>query len=102
MSDFLHLKMKKLLDDPEIMIEQLDAFHYMFVAPSQWDHKEREDFFRPIFVQSGLISKNDHEDRLLFLSDLEVIFYYFQRNDYFIKKKSLCVEFPQPNTIIYL
>ncbi|KAI9364785.1 hypothetical protein BD770DRAFT_153605 [Pilaira anomala] len=87
MSDFLHLKMKKLLDDPEIMIDQLDAFHYMFVAPSEWDYKEREDFFRPIFVQSGLISKDDHKDRLLFLSDLEAIFYHFQRNDSFIKKE---------------
>ncbi|MBM6386420.1 MAG: hypothetical protein JSY10_20905 [Paenibacillus sp.] len=39
----------------------------------------RNYIIRPLFIQAGIISKDDHEDRLLFYTDLEATFYYLQR-----------------------
>ncbi|KAI8079241.1 hypothetical protein BDF21DRAFT_37888 [Thamnidium elegans] len=55
--------------------------NYVFVVPSEWEEEIREDLIRPIFISAGLISKEDHKDRLLFLTDLECIFYNSEDSD---------------------
>ncbi|KAI9263651.1 hypothetical protein EDC94DRAFT_85884 [Helicostylum pulchrum] len=69
--------LKKAVSDylPLGMKESIDLFHYAFIVPSEWEEEIREDIIRPIFVQSGLISNEDHQDRLLFFSDIESMFY---------------------------
>lgn len=81
-SDFLQFKMKSLIGHPNVSAKDLDAFHYMFVVPSDWEEDIKEEFLRPIFIQSSLISKDDHRDRLLFFSDLESVFYSLQNQEF--------------------
>ncbi|KAI9343024.1 hypothetical protein BD770DRAFT_476132 [Pilaira anomala] len=78
MSDYIHLLVSSIKGR-----KSLDTLHYLCVVPWEWDHhKIREQLFRPIFIQAGLILETDHNDRLLFLSDTESIFYGVQVNVY--------------------
>ncbi|KAG2235836.1 hypothetical protein INT48_003948 [Thamnidium elegans] len=81
-SDFIRLFVEKLIKDSE-EIKDSDALHYVLVVPSEWEEEIREVLIRPIFVQANLISKDDHQDRLLFCSEIESAYYYL--SDYFIK-----------------
>ncbi|GAA5812783.1 hypothetical protein MFLAVUS_006241 [Mucor flavus] len=74
-SDYLPLAVKNIAEISGSEIESFDLFHYVFIVPSEWEEEMREDIIRPIFVQSGLISNEDHQDRLLFFSDIEFICY---------------------------
>ncbi|GAA5812921.1 hypothetical protein MFLAVUS_006382 [Mucor flavus] len=75
LSDYLPLAVANTIEKNELEIENLDLFHYALIVPSEWEEEMREDIIRPIFVQSGLISNEDHQDRLLFFSDIESIYY---------------------------
>ncbi|GAA5815424.1 hypothetical protein MFLAVUS_008932 [Mucor flavus] len=74
-SDYLPLAVKNTMEKNELEIESFDLFHYAFIVPSEWEEDIRDDLIRPIFVRSGLISNEDHQDRLLFFSDIESICY---------------------------
>ncbi|GAA5815466.1 hypothetical protein MFLAVUS_008978 [Mucor flavus] len=74
-SDYLPRAIKKAMRETKLNIESFDLFHYAFIVPSEWEEEMREDIIRPIFVQSGLISNEDHKDRLLFFSDIESLCY---------------------------
>ncbi|KAI9359873.1 hypothetical protein BD770DRAFT_55094 [Pilaira anomala] len=63
-----------------------DSINYICVVPSMWEYEIREKLLRPIFVKTGLISKTDHKDRLLFLSDIESLFYFTQCHESAMKK----------------
>ncbi|KAI9330115.1 hypothetical protein BD770DRAFT_416613, partial [Pilaira anomala] len=80
-SDFLRLVIHNMVETQKKPIDSFDALHYVCVVPSVWDKKIREELLRPIFIQSGVISENDHKNRLLFFSDIESIFYRMQ-NEY--------------------
>ncbi|GAA5800888.1 hypothetical protein HPULCUR_006327 [Helicostylum pulchrum] len=79
-SDYLPLAIKYTTEEKVLAKENL---HYVFIVPSEWEEKIRDDIIRPIFVRSGLISNEDHQDRLLFFSDIESIFYnlLFERGE---------------------
>lgn len=51
------------------------AMHYIFVVPSGWEEDIREVLLRPLLIETGLISKDDHKGWLLFCTDLESICY---------------------------
>ncbi|KAI9338317.1 hypothetical protein BD770DRAFT_400719 [Pilaira anomala] len=70
MSDYIRLIVNFIKEG-----KSLDSLHYLCVIPREWDQNTREQLLRPIFIQAGLISETDHNDRLLFLSDTESIFY---------------------------
>ncbi|GAA5815479.1 hypothetical protein MFLAVUS_008991 [Mucor flavus] len=75
-SDYLPRAIQNTMEKKKkLEIESFDLFHYAFIVPSEWEEEMREDIVRPIFVQSGLISNEDHQDRLLFFSDIESICY---------------------------
>lgn len=57
-----------------LKIKSFDLFHYAFIVPFEWGEGMRDDIIRPIFVQSGLISIEDYQDRLLFFSYVTNIF----------------------------
>ncbi|GAA5800302.1 hypothetical protein HPULCUR_005728 [Helicostylum pulchrum] len=82
-SDYLPLAIDCTMKEMYLEKESIDLFHYAFIVPSEWEEEIREDIIRPIFVKSGLISNEDHQDRLLFFSDIESIFYNhsFERGD---------------------
>ncbi|GAA5800176.1 hypothetical protein HPULCUR_005601 [Helicostylum pulchrum] len=82
-SDYLPLAIDFTMKKMRFEKESIDSFHYAFIVPSEWEEEIRDDIIRPIFVQSGLISNEDHQDRLLFFSDIESIFYRysFERGD---------------------
>ncbi|KAG2233241.1 hypothetical protein INT48_001690 [Thamnidium elegans] len=75
-SDFIRLFVEELIEDLEGEIKDGDALHYVLVVPSEWEEEIREVLIRPIFVRANLISKDDHQDRLLFCSDIESAYYY--------------------------
>ncbi|KAG2233237.1 hypothetical protein INT48_001686 [Thamnidium elegans] len=75
-SDFIRLSVEKLIEDSKEGIKDSDALHYLFIVPSEWEEEIREVLIRPIFVQANLISKDDHQDRLLFCSEIESAYYY--------------------------
>ncbi|KAI8067297.1 hypothetical protein BDF21DRAFT_454688 [Thamnidium elegans] len=85
-SDFIRLFVEKLIKDSE-EIKDSGALHYILVVPSEWEEEIREVLIRPIFVQANLISKDDHQDRLLFCSDIESLCYFLSNpeNGYFTK-----------------
>ncbi|KAG2234385.1 hypothetical protein INT48_003612 [Thamnidium elegans] len=72
-SDFMRLLVEELMKKSDGNIKDMDAFHYVLVVPSEWDEDIREVLLRPMFVQSNLISQDDHKDRLVFYSDVESI-----------------------------
>ncbi|KAG2233240.1 hypothetical protein INT48_001689 [Thamnidium elegans] len=74
-SNFIRLSVEEVIKDSEGEIKDSDALHYVLVVPSEWEEEIREVLFRPIFVQANLISKDDHQDRLLFCSEIESIYY---------------------------
>ncbi|KAI9255880.1 hypothetical protein EDC94DRAFT_678176 [Helicostylum pulchrum] len=76
-SDYLPLTMEKLKEILNLENESIDLFHYAFIVPSEWEEEIRDDIIRPIFVKSGLISNEDHQDRLLFFLDIESMFYRY-------------------------
>ncbi|KAI9273790.1 hypothetical protein EDC94DRAFT_689813 [Helicostylum pulchrum] len=85
-SDFIGLSVEKLMEEHKNAkkIKDTSALHYVFVAPSVWEEEIREVLIRPLFVQANLISKDDHQDRLLFCTDVESTYYYitqYQGND---------------------
>ncbi|KAI8047196.1 hypothetical protein BDF21DRAFT_210873 [Thamnidium elegans] len=86
-SDFIRLSIKELIKRLEGEIKDSGALHYVLVVPSEWEEEIREVLIRPIFVQANLISKDDHQDRLLFCSDVESIYYYLSdpKNSYVTK-----------------
>ncbi|GAA5807753.1 hypothetical protein MFLAVUS_001130 [Mucor flavus] len=59
--------------------ECLDQVHYAFIVPSEWKKEISEELIRPIYIEAGLISEKDHSDRLLFISEVECIFYDLQK-----------------------
>ncbi|GAA5815457.1 hypothetical protein MFLAVUS_008968 [Mucor flavus] len=74
-SGYLPRAIQNTMEKIKLEIESFDLFHYAFIVPSEWEEEMREDIIRPIFVQSGLILNEDHQDRLLFFSDIESICY---------------------------
>ncbi|KAI9258435.1 hypothetical protein EDC94DRAFT_675763 [Helicostylum pulchrum] len=76
-SDYLPLAIEYTIRRTILEKKSTDLFHYAFIVPSEWEEEIRDDIIRPIFVQSGLILDEDHQDRLLFFSDIESIFYNF-------------------------
>lgn len=79
-SDFLSFKVQKSIIDSENSVIGLEALHYAFIVPYQWKETMREEVIRPMFIQSGLITNEDHQDRLLFFTDLESICYNLQKS----------------------
>ncbi|KAI8087077.1 hypothetical protein BDF21DRAFT_413689 [Thamnidium elegans] len=77
-SDFIRLEVSVMLERSKEKIDSTDELHYALVIPSEWEDEIREEIIRPLFVYSGLISSNDHLDRLLFYTNIEVIIYYLQ------------------------
>lgn len=77
-SEFIRLSAKKLMKHEEITegVNNNDSLHYAFIAPSEWEEEIRESLIRPMFVQAGLMTFEDHKDRLLFCSDIESLYYY--------------------------
>lgn len=53
-------------------------FRYAFTLPTYWAEEIRDKLIRPLFIQAGLINNNDHRDRLLFFTELQSIFRFFQ------------------------
>ncbi|KAI9261374.1 hypothetical protein EDC94DRAFT_648773 [Helicostylum pulchrum] len=81
-SDYISLSVGRLLGKENKRLKQVndtDALHYVFVVPSEWEEEIKEVLIRPIFVRANLISKDDHQDRLLFCTDIESIYYYIAR-----------------------
>ncbi|KAG2236272.1 hypothetical protein INT48_008632 [Thamnidium elegans] len=76
-SDFIHCTVKATMESHKTEITTMNAIHYAFVIPSVWDEYIAKVMIRSIFIQSNLISKDDNNDRLLFFTDLESIFYGF-------------------------
>ncbi|KAG2234828.1 hypothetical protein INT48_006745 [Thamnidium elegans] len=74
-SDFIRLSVEKIIKDSKGEIKDSGALHYVLVVPSEWEEEIREVLIRPIFVQANLISKDDHQDRLLFCTDVESTYY---------------------------
>lgn len=81
-SDFLRLQLSNSVEYREISNKNPNAFHYVFIVPSEWSDEIREDLIRPIFVRSKIISEEDHKDRLLFFTDLESTFCFLQNKTY--------------------
>ncbi|KAG2235835.1 hypothetical protein INT48_003947 [Thamnidium elegans] len=75
-SDFIRVFVEELIKDSKGEIKGSDALHYVLVVPSEWEEEIREVLFRPIFVQTNLISKDDHQDRILFCSEIESLCYF--------------------------
>ncbi|KAI8056478.1 hypothetical protein BDF21DRAFT_430903 [Thamnidium elegans] len=73
-SDFIRLSLNDSNMGRKIPKENPSGFHYVFVIPSEWEYEMREEMIRPLFIQSKVITEEDHSDRLLFLTDLESIF----------------------------
>lgn len=82
MSKYICLLVSSIKED-----KSLGTLHYLCVVPREWDYNILEELLRPIFIQAGLISETDHNDRLLFISDTESIFYGAQT------KKTHSIEF---------
>lgn len=80
--------LEKQIGNPRI------SFHYVFVVPTKWNFSIRKNVLRPIFIQAKLISKQDHEDRILFFTQLESIFQLIQSKEY-KKKPSTIQKFKQ-------
>ncbi|KAI8068756.1 hypothetical protein BDF21DRAFT_425466 [Thamnidium elegans] len=76
-SDFIHCTIKATMESHKTEITTMNAIHYAFVIPSVWDEYIAKVMIRSIFIQSNLISKDDNNDRLLFFTDIESIFYGF-------------------------
>ncbi|KAG2232835.1 hypothetical protein INT48_005703 [Thamnidium elegans] len=74
-SDFIRLSVEELIKYSKGEIKDSDALHYALVVPSEWEEEIREVLIRFIFVQANLISKYDHQDRILFCSDIESVYY---------------------------
>ncbi|KAI9362633.1 hypothetical protein BD770DRAFT_440586 [Pilaira anomala] len=81
-SNFIRVLVNFIVDcyQGDLSTRNLDKLNYVCIVPTEWDNEIREELLRPIFIQSGLIKKTDHKDRLLFLSDTESFFYYTQRD----------------------
>lgn len=61
---------------------------YAFTLPTHWDYEIREKLIVPLFIQAGLINKNDPADRLIFFSEMEATFRYIQlKRDPFVDLK---------------
>ncbi|KAI8047276.1 hypothetical protein BDF21DRAFT_210705 [Thamnidium elegans] len=75
-SDFIRLSVEELIKYLKGEIKDNGALHYVLNVPSEWEEEIREVLIRPIFVQANLISKDDHQDRILFCSDIESAYYY--------------------------
>ncbi|KAI8067207.1 hypothetical protein BDF21DRAFT_111132 [Thamnidium elegans] len=75
-SDFIRLSVEALIKKLKGVIKDSGALHYVLLVPSEWEEEIREVLIRPIFVQANLISKDDHQDRLLFCSEIESAYYY--------------------------
>lgn len=52
--------------------------HFVFILPTSWDYMIGEELIRPLFIKSGLITQNDHHDRLLFFITLQSTFQRLQ------------------------
>lgn len=74
-SDYLQYLLVLITEDPILRIETPDAFHFVFIVPSEWPEGMRQELVRPIFVKANIISDSDHQDRLLFLTDVESFCY---------------------------
>ncbi|KAI8067314.1 hypothetical protein BDF21DRAFT_112613 [Thamnidium elegans] len=74
-ADFIRLYVENLIENLKGEIKDRGALHYVLVVPSEWEEEIREVLIRPIFVEANLISKDDHQDRLLFCSDIESSYY---------------------------
>lgn len=81
-SNFFWHKFNKSFDYHEITQKSNNAFHYIFITPSSWSKKIKTWILRPLFINSGMITEKDHTDRILFLTDLEAVFYHLQNQNY--------------------
>lgn len=52
--------------------------HFSKILSTHWGHDIREKLIRPLFIEAGLISKDDHHKRLLFFTTLESDCRYIQ------------------------
>lgn len=57
-------------------------FYYVFILPTKWDYNTREESIRPLFVEAGIIHKDDGKDRLIFFTELEATFRSMQEENY--------------------
>ncbi|KAI7881208.1 uncharacterized protein EV154DRAFT_523540 [Mucor mucedo] len=57
-------------------------YHFAVTLPTHWDLNIREKMLRPLFIQAGLVSADDHHDRLLFFSQLDGDFRHLQSLDH--------------------
>jgi hypothetical protein len=79
---FLKRIVDHYLSDMEILDARHSAYHFALAIPTHWDYGIREELIRPLFVQAGLITKNDHHNRLLFVTRLESIVRYLQPQNF--------------------
>lgn len=77
---FLKSRVDKLIALSGNNIASSDALHYVFIIPSHWKESIRQETIRPIFIESDLITVEDHPDRLLFYTDLESVYYNLQKD----------------------
>lgn len=94
LSDFLRLLLEK---SENIIIEKnklinRNALLYAVVLPSEWDEEIKDLLIRPVLTSAGLISEKDHQDLVLFVSDVEAIAYYLQdpfyyKDEYYFKRR---------------
>lgn len=50
------------------------GFRYAVILPTHWDDEIREKLILPLFIQAGLINKNDHHNNLFFFTHLQSLF----------------------------
>lgn len=61
--------------------------HFVFIVPTEWEYKIREDIIRPIFIAAGLISRTDHPNRLLLFTKLESVIQLIQHPKFGVAEK---------------
>lgn len=92
-SDYVRLIVDDVIEELNLDVGITSAFYYILTVPSHWEDEMREVLLRPIFAEAGLISSDDHKDRILFCSELDSLCYYITRadenTDYLGKGKSM-------------
>lgn len=58
--------------EKELKSSSMD-FRYALILPTHWDDEIRDKLIRPLFIQAGLINKNDHHGNLFFFYSAAII-----------------------------
>lgn len=80
-SDYVRLIVDDVIEELNLDVGITSAFNYILTVPSHWKDEMREVLLRQIFTEAGLISSDDHKDRVLFCSELDSLCYYITHAD---------------------